>query len=112
MGQLEHLGPKLRAGRQQGFLGRRLDVTGEQDTAFGDVDPHHQGGVVARQSTRPRRPEWRDLKIGEALASIPPSLLGHLDLALLGRGDERREGRGSPTPWRKPQQKVPMGPLL
>ena len=46
MRQLEHVGPQVHAGRQKGGLRRRLDVTGEQHAAPGDLDPYHQAPVA------------------------------------------------------------------
>ena len=103
MGQLEHLGPQIRSGRHQGCLGSGLDVAGQQDAA-------------SPTSTRTTREAWlrdspldRDGQSGvtrrsrEALGTIPPALLGDLDLALLCFGEETREGGIFPPPCREPQ---------
>jgi len=103
MGQLENLGPQVRSRGKQGYLRSGLDVAGEQHAASRSVDPHHQGGFVARESTGAWRPEWCDLKIREPLGSISPALLADLDLALLGFGEERCECRISRAARRKPE---------
>jgi len=66
MRELEHVASKQGAGCHECLLGRRLDVTGQQQARVSYLHAHHQRTLVgALLRHMPRGPEWRHAEVSD-----------------------------------------------
>jgi hypothetical protein len=102
VGELEDVGPQVRARSDEPGLGAGVDVAGQQHASAPGRHPQHQRAMVAISLRLRRRPQHLDPQVPQRERRLPGRQLAHRRARLAGRVADRGERRIAGGARRKP----------